>query len=497
MGTVIGVPNELAAFLDRPAPQTLLLQGAPGTGKTLLCFELLQGFRGRRIYVSSRVPRPNLERDFPGVAPHPDSDEFRIIDITAARTDIREIARALGSARKLVTEGEPGPDLRALFLPPEVLEAWSQTSPKLPTLVILDSWDAIVERHVGTSGASDSSLPTREEVERIAVAQMTAGPVFVVFVAERREAGQLEYLVDGVVSMGREVHDQRTERWLHIDKLRGTRIVEPSYPFTLEGGRFRCLEPSVWHPQSKRTDIDRDSNPPPGTIWPGSTDYALHFGRLSVGKLTLIEHDPDVPIEALEVVLHPIIAEVLHHQGRVVHVPPPVLHPADMFEHYKAWVTKEEFSRQVRFLAVLPNGVPLDLDPNLLPLPRPSEMGNPARTPDVAKFLSGNLDPASPNLVVESIDGLRAINSVVPNTYTAETLPGMALTNLHASPTHMIWTGGEGDPLTQSLRWMAATRIRMRWREGRVFVYGMVPRTPSLLLSDGDGRTPYHLLLIV
>jgi KaiC/GvpD/RAD55 family RecA-like ATPase len=497
MGTVIGIPRELTGFLDRPTPQTLLLQGAPGTGKTLLCFELLQGFRGRRIYVSSRVPRPNLERDFPSAAPHPDSDEFRIVDITAARTDIREIARALGAARKLVTEGEPGPDLRALFLPPEVLEAWSQTSPTTPTLVVMDSWDAIVERHVGTSGTHDGSLPTREEVERIAVAQMTAGPVFVVFVAERRTAGQLEYLVDGVVSMGREVHEQRLERWLHIEKLRGTRIIEPSYPFTLEGGRFRCLEPSVWHPQSKRTDVDRDPHPPPGTIWPGSADYALHFGRLGVGKLTLIEHDPDVPIEALEVVLHPIMAEVLHRKGRVVQVPPPGLLPAELFDHYKAWVSLEEFSRQVRILAVLPHGEPKDLDSVLLPLREPTEPGHEIRSREAARFLSGNIDAESPNLVVESIDGLRAINSVVPNRYTPETLPGIALLYLQASPTHMIWTGVEDDPLTRSLRWIAATRIRMTWREGRVFVYGMVPRTPSLLLSDGDGNTPYHLLLIV
>jgi KaiC/GvpD/RAD55 family RecA-like ATPase len=497
MGTVISIPKELTAFLDRPTPQTLLVQGAPGTGKTLLCFELLQAFRGRRIYVSSRVPRPNLERDFPGVAPHPGSEELRIIDVTANRTDIREIAKALGASRKLVTEGEPGPDLRALFMPPEVMEAWSQTSPTSPTLIILDSWDAIVERHVGTSGAHDGSLPTREEVERIAVAQMTTGSVFVIFVAERREAGQLEYLVDGIVTMGREVREQRLERWLHFEKLRGTRIVEPAYPFTLEGGRFRCLEPSVWHPQSKRTDIDRDPHPPPGMIWPGSADYALHFGRLSVGKLTVIEHDPDVPIEALEVVLHPIMAEVLHRKGRVVQVPPPGLHPVELFDHYKAWVTKEEFARQVRILAVLPHGEPRILDEVLLPLPKSNETSHEFRTREAAKFLSENLDADCPNLVVESIDGLRAINSFVPNTYTAETLPGMALTYLQASPTHMIWTGIEDDPLTRSLRWIAATRIRMRWREGRVFVYGLVPRTPSLLLSDGDGNTPYHLLLIV
>jgi hypothetical protein len=44
---------------------------------------------------------------------------------------------------------------------------------------------------------------------------------------------------------------------------------------------------------------------------------------------------------------------------------------------------------------------------------------------------------------------------------------------------------------------MVDAHIRFSARDGRVFVHGILPRTPSLVLSDGDEETPYHLRLVV
>jgi KaiC/GvpD/RAD55 family RecA-like ATPase len=497
MAANLNLPTELSHFLNRPVPQALLVRGAPGTGKTMLAIELLEAFRGRRIYVSSRVRHADLDIDFPALGQMVQTGQLSVVDLTAGGADLRKASRAVKAAPELVANDGSSLNVRTLLLPPEVQEAWSQSSPTTPTLVVLDSWDAIVERHIGNSSRVGDALPSREELERIALAQMAEGPVFLVFVAEHREDGQLEYLVNGIVSMERKIRDERMERWLHLDKLRGIPVAHPSYPFSLEGGRLRCFEPFRTGLRPEAVRVDPEPGPSPGHIWPGSADYASFFGSLPIGKLTLIEYGPDVLIAAVRLVFVPILNQVLDRGGRVFHIPHPGLQPAEVWEMYTGRTTKETFLRQVRLLGAAANGEPNEFAPVMLPLPSAKAEGYNPRVPEAAKFLREQSDPKSPNLGLVSIAGLKAMNSLVPGTYTEDTLPGLALTYLHQSPGHEIWVGPEEDPLTRSLRSMADTRLRFLSREGRVFVHGIIPRTPCLVLTEGDGRSPYHLIPIV
>lgn len=497
MGAIVALPTELTQFLNRPSPQALVIRGAPGTGKSLLALALIEAFPGRRIYVSSRVPRSHLTLDIPSFGRLVDAGQLSIVDVTAGGTDLRTASRSLESARGLVESDDSTDALRALLLPPEVLEAWSQASPSSPTLIVLDSWDAIVERHVDIVRNVHDSLPSREELERVALSQMTAGPVFLVMVIERPEAGQLEYLVDGVVTVDRQIHEDRMERWLRIEKLRGTRIAYSSYPFSLEGGRFQCIVPLGLGPRPGAPPIDRPPSPSPGQIWPGSTDYASFFGRLSVGKLTLIELDPEVPNAAVAMIVAPLLNEVVAGGGRIVHIPPPGMQPAEIWKLYEGRTSKEAFLHQVRLLCPALGGEPDDLAPAMLPLPSSSADGYTPRVPKAARFLAENTDPAKPNLSVLSISGMDAINGLVPGTYTPTTLPGLTLTFLHQSPIHGVFIGYSGEPLTRAIRPMVDAHIRLNARDGRVFVHGVIPRTPSLVLSEGDDQAPYHLRLVV
>jgi KaiC/GvpD/RAD55 family RecA-like ATPase len=62
----------------------------------------------------------------------------------------------------------------------------------------------------------------------------------------------LDYMVDGVVTLSRLTMDHRNARELELEKLRGVRINQPRYPFTLEGGRFQYIEPS------KRKSVEKN-----------------------------------------------------------------------------------------------------------------------------------------------------------------------------------------------------------------------------------------------
>ncbi len=492
----LNLPTELAQFLKRSPPQALLIRGAPGTGKTMLALEILRAFPGRQIYVSSRVRRSDLAVDFPSLDQAARAGTLSIVEAGAIGPTLREAARALRSAGDLIVPDRGAPSLRSLLLPPEVLEAWSRTSASAPTIVVLDSWEALLERHLASGSGPDRSLPAREEIEQIVLAQMAEGPVVLVAVAEHRDAPQLEYLVNGVVSLEREVRDGRLERWLRIEKLRGTRVTHPSYPFSLEGGRFQCLEPlrANLRPDFRRADPEPSRSST--QIWPGSNDYAKRFGWLPLHQLTLIERDPDVPIAAVNLLLNPIQSHVFQRGGRLFLVPPPGIHPVDLRALFQERFPGPAFAQQVRILGVPAPEESEELSAVILPLPSASAAGFSPRTPEAARFLSEQNGSENPNLGVVWIDGLKAINSLAPGTYDPETLPGMALTYLRQSPLHTLWVGPEEEPMTRSLRSIAHTRLRVYAREGRVFVHGIDPRTPSLVLSEGDDMAPYHLLLV-
>jgi KaiC/GvpD/RAD55 family RecA-like ATPase len=497
MTEVLGLPLELKQFLGRNAPRSLLVRGAPGTGKSMLVAELLRSFPGRGVYVSGRTRRTEVLTDLQALSSDPPENGHSIISVRDGSPVLSQTLQTLESAAKLVVSSDPGHELRSLLLPLEVLEAWNRTSPTEPTLVILDPWDAIVERHIGRTSPPQNSQPSRGEIERIMIAQMTEGSVFLVVVVEHREGGQLEYLVDGVVTLEKERYEDRLERWLRIDKLRGELITHPSYPFSLAGGRFRCIEPLRGYQLQPPTYIEPAPRRSPTRIWPGSTDYDTYLGPIPVSKLTLIEYDADVPTSVLTMMLDPIIGDVLEHRGRVFYVPPPGVHPAEVWITHSGRLTKELLGNQIRILDLVPRGEPTEIEHVMIPLPAGGAKGFDPRTPEAIKFLSENPAKESPNLVLEWVSGLKAINSVVPDTYTPEILPGMALSYLNLPLVHTIWVGGDDEPLTHSLREMATTRFRLIAREGRVLVHGIIPHTLTLVLSEGDESAPYHLLPVV
>jgi KaiC/GvpD/RAD55 family RecA-like ATPase len=494
---VTGFPDELVQFFNRPPPHSLILRGAPGTGKSLLALALIESFPGQRIYVSSRVPRSQLTLEIPSFRRLTEAGQLSVVDMSANGADLPTASRSLGSALRIVEPEDAAADLRALLLPPEVLEAWSRASSSTPTLVVLDSWDAIIERHVGAAGKVDGSLPSREDLERIALAQMARGPVVLVMVVEREGAGQLEYLVDGILTVEREIQNDRTERWLRIEKLRGTRIGHSSYPFSLDGGRFRPIVPLRMDRRPPSPRGEPSPGPSAGRIWPGSADYASFFGWIPVGKITLIETDLNVPNAAVRMLLAPIVNSVVAGGGRVLHLPPPGMQPTELWNVYQGATSRETFLRQVRIFCPGQSGEPDELAQVRLPMPSSNTVGHEYRIPEAMSFLKENSDPGKPNLASLSTAGMEAINELVPGALTAARIPSVALNYLHQSPLHEIFIGSAEDPITRVIRPMADIHVRVTYRDGRVFLHGIIPRTPSLVLAEGDDQAPYHLLLVV
>jgi hypothetical protein len=335
MAAILDLPTELQSFLARSAPQTMLLRGEPGTGKTTLAIALLEHFRGPRFLISGRLTSGELNREFPRIS---NGGGIHLLDSSDRSGTLEETARIVSRLRELVEDPGKEEILRGLWLPDPIQEAWGQSDGHVPCMVVIDSWDALMERYLGATREGDAStrserhwaqhsegrgVPDRKWLERLLLEQMSQGAIFLVLVLERPEPTQLDYLVNAVLETTSEVQTGRPERWLHLRKLRGTEIDSPVYPFTLQGAHFQCIGPVLSSLAAGSLQPEADPGPVPGAIWPGCADFADAFGRLPIGRLTLLERDLSVPMVALLRLIQPIAGVVARQGGRVLHVLPP------------------------------------------------------------------------------------------------------------------------------------------------------------------------------
>ncbi|MCI4353627.1 MAG: hypothetical protein L3K14_09665 [Thermoplasmata archaeon] len=478
----------------------MLIRGEPGAGKSTLALTLLSTFRGKRILITSRVTGQEIEKDYPWLRTDVEGP-VEIIESLASSSRVDAKSRAMEASSKLVLPAAGDSELEKLWLPDSLIEAFSRIGPGSPGMVVVDSWDALVEHFLGAAKADATRYPDREEIERLMLGLLGRGKAHLVLVVEREGPTQLDYLVDGVVACVVSSNENHLERWSHLKKMRGVRVNHAWYPYTLEGGRFLCIAPM---PPEFRTRLERpqpEPDPKPGWIWPGSTDYATHFGRLQLGRTSLIEADPDVPVEAVRLLVSPLQSQVLTLNGRVLAILPPSLSPGDLWEAFQPIVSPEQFVSNVRLYApsgLAPNARNYEmLDKVMVAGPATEAPPMATRMPEASKFLREGNAAGIPSLAVVWLSGLRAASAGAVAAYTPETFPGLVQRTLADSSTHIVMIGPPSDPLLHSLQAIASTRISMKTRSGRMFLYGIQPLTPPLVLAQSDIGAPYHLIRIV
>ena len=190
-------------------------------------------------------------------------------------------------------------------------------------MIVVDSWDAFVEECIDLLPSSAGMHLNRDELERMALRLVSRGTAHLVLVLERPQPSQLDYLVDGIISTTHDVEDTHPERWVMMPKLRGVRIENESYPYTLEGGKFKCIAPET----KEFMHIDAFAEPDPGPLprrsGPVSSAFADAFGRLPLGSLVTIETDDHITDASFETLAFPMMASVLRGGGRVLYTPAP------------------------------------------------------------------------------------------------------------------------------------------------------------------------------
>lgn len=218
-------PREITRFFTRNHGHTLLVKGAPGTGKTLFTISGLDLLERQTnvLYVSTRVDQNTVHDMY--FEKHSSLDKTHILDISQ--------------------ESFEGPldvdvpferlDLNSLL---EWLTRVNEANARLT--VAFDSWNLVYEY----LAARHEDPPDIENVTTQLVTLARKEGIQTLLVSEAADLPSLEYIVDGVVTLQVSEDERgRTRRQLKLEKLRGVRIGNRLKPITLADGQFQAISP--------------------------------------------------------------------------------------------------------------------------------------------------------------------------------------------------------------------------------------------------------------
>ncbi|MEX2751834.1 MAG: RAD55 family ATPase, partial [Candidatus Freyarchaeota archaeon] len=216
------IPSEIArAFNSRTF--SLHIKGSAGTGKTILALELGKRFLdgGVVIYLSARVKPEKFYRLFPWC-----ESWIRQENIL----DVKSNIFPRDKEETLFEYVDKPSFFRSLYS--RIVEAGVEN-----ITVILDGLEYL--KYNVKIPENDYSI----ECDILEMAEKLNANV--IFISETDGEGKLDYLVDGIVRLEKEFIDGQILRKLYIEKIRGVRIENSVYLFTLKDGRFTCFEKGI------------------------------------------------------------------------------------------------------------------------------------------------------------------------------------------------------------------------------------------------------------
>ncbi|MEM3386664.1 MAG: ATPase domain-containing protein [Nitrososphaerales archaeon] len=305
--------KELDPFVEGGFPRgsLILICGEPGTGKSIFSAQFIYdgavNYDEKGIYVSFSEDRQtffdNMER-FYNFRKLESEDKFCFMEM-------------LTGQEAMISES-----LKALLERIRTMEA---------KRVVIDSFSTFaqaVEKPIEARSLLHNILDKivrKEGCTTLITGEIPPGVKKVIL-------GSGEFVADGVIILRRKMHVGRLIRELEILKLRGTRLSNPRFVYTLENG-FHVFPPTL--PETKLTGVCEVIPHQPNRYSTGirDLDNILTDGFIP-GSYDLLEVDEDVGIP-LELLLVPIISNFLSQGYPVIILPPQGISANKMIEVLK------------------------------------------------------------------------------------------------------------------------------------------------------------------
>jgi len=360
------IPNDFGEFFNKYGGHSLIIRGGPGTGKTTFALQLLEEIvdpeksfylstrvsdealftqfswlKGeemrRRILSSSRLFLDALYQKQEKTKKRKKKDEEKEIERVAKA---KEFLRTIGKVETTKVDRSRFNELIQDRKMPEIEFLYDKIEKILPekALVVIDSVEGVTQKYNVDAPVLISALQ-KDLVEN--------SNTNIVMTIEGKIGTDVEYLVDGVISLGMGEIEGRRFRGLHLVKLRATQIHQPYYLVTLQGGRFRCFESSKI--------IEGESG-----NWTPLADPTGHFstgigaldeilgGGFREGSYNVIEGGENVSIEEFNLILRCIIMNFISHDRGMIAVMTGGVPPEIMREDISRFIGEDNFDTHVR-----------------------------------------------------------------------------------------------------------------------------------------------------
>lgn len=330
------IPQELVDFFQNTKAGSILVKGAPGCGKTIFALSLLREVANNKngIFVTTRINRRHLVSHFPGleeVVPYSNIFEATSTKFPDQKKD--DFSDSIDDeviGMDYVTMSE--------FLLSILDKVGSVKDP----IVVIDSWDAVISKLDENRSESEHDL--------IDFASKT--DIRLVLIAEYEDVRELDYFVDGIISMRMDSSGARTMREINISKLRGVSIRQPNYLFTLEDGWFKSFVPYRIHTPGNLCPAESIDDPDNEHISTGIPDFDNVLGRgYRRGSFNLFELQHGVEVRDVLLIAPTILNMV--RQGRNVFIFSTESIEEQVIENILSCLSEEELENYVMIQAEL------------------------------------------------------------------------------------------------------------------------------------------------
>jgi KaiC/GvpD/RAD55 family RecA-like ATPase len=317
--------HEVESALKSMEGYTLLLKGAPGTGKTTFAVTLLEQMcigDSKGAYISTRIDPTALYKQFPGLEER--IPVKNVIDATQSE---------FSEAKSQVLYEDLTSFLRSIY---------SVVAEEDVTILILDSWDA-VSFQIGKENQGIEKL----ETSMLDIARKTK--THLILISEYTGEKRLDYLVDAILRLEKEEVDGRIMRKVFIDKLRGFQVLRNNYPFSLEGGEFtHFVTPASGLGSGRHGVIKKEKKLLHGNYSTGIEDLDTIIGGYPRGCFVLLELMDDSISQSYRSVLYHTISDFLLNDHGVLYMPEDSSYSSSVKRLLLDYVSEEVLDKNLR-----------------------------------------------------------------------------------------------------------------------------------------------------